>query len=139
MFCASKGAKTIRESGVSPVTAATSREPPAWSDSTEWQYWVIDVVKRHEKQMGYDVHPIGVTMQFPVVDQMRVNEPLFASNADWISPGYDDETFRDGQHPMAPGSPPSQCHHTMLIDGGFIKQGEKVRVGDGVADSTVSI
>ena len=23
-------------------------EPPSWGDSTAWQYWVIDVVKRHE-------------------------------------------------------------------------------------------
>ena len=23
-------------------------EPPSWGDSTEWQYWVIDTVKRHE-------------------------------------------------------------------------------------------
>ena len=26
-----------------------------------------------------------------------------ASRADWISPGYDDESFTDGRHPMAPG------------------------------------
>ena len=34
--------------------------------------------------------PIGMTMQFPVPDQHRVNEPLFASPADWISPGFDE-------------------------------------------------
>src|SRR3712207_500427 len=43
-------------------------EPPDWGDSTEWQYWVIDVVKRHEQRMGYSKHPIGMTMQFPVSD-----------------------------------------------------------------------
>ena len=47
-------------------------------------------------------------MQFPVADQTRVNEPLLRSRADWISPGYDDEIFADGGHPMAPGSPPSR-------------------------------
>jgi hypothetical protein len=31
-----------------------------------------------------------MTMQFPVPDQHRVNEPLFASPADWISPGFDE-------------------------------------------------
>jgi hypothetical protein len=77
-------------------------------DSTQWQYWVIDVVKRYEHQMGYDTHPIGMTMQFPVADQTKVNAPLLASRADWISPGYDDETFAGGGHPMAPGSPPSR-------------------------------
>jgi len=83
-------------------------EVPVWGDSTEWQYWVIDVVKRHEQKMGYDVHPIGMSMQFPVKDQTKVNDPLYRSEAEWISPGYDDEIFAQGGHPMAPGSPPSR-------------------------------
>ncbi|RPJ27147.1 MAG: hypothetical protein EHM33_09025 [Chloroflexi bacterium] len=82
-------------------------EVPEWGDSTEWQYWVIEVVKRHEQAKRYDTHPIGMTMQFPVADQTMVNEPLFKSKAEWISPGYDDEIFTDGRHPMAPDSPPS--------------------------------
>jgi hypothetical protein len=85
-------------------------EPPAWGDSTEWQYWVIDTVKRHEADRGYDSHPIGMTMQFPVADQPKVNEPLLRSGAEWISPGYDDEVFAGGGHPMAPGSPPSRWY-----------------------------
>jgi hypothetical protein len=51
-----------------------------------------------------------MTMQFPVVDQTKVNEPLFNSRADWISPGYDDEIFTEGRHPMAPDSPPSHWY-----------------------------
>jgi hypothetical protein len=43
-----------------------------------------------------------------VADQTRVNEPLLRSRADWISPGYDDEIFAAGGHPMAPDSPPSR-------------------------------
>jgi hypothetical protein len=81
---------------------------PTWGNSTQWQYWVIDVVKRYEKEKRYDAHPIGMTMQFPVADQTKVNDPLFASRADWISPGYDDDIFTGGRHPMAPGSPPSR-------------------------------
>lgn len=81
---------------------------PEWGDSTAWQYWVIDTVKRHEEQMGYQRHPIGMTMQFPVPEQTRVNDPLFESRAEWISPGYDDEAFAGGGHPMAPGSPQSR-------------------------------
>ena len=81
---------------------------PAWGDSTQWQYWVIDVVKQYERQKGYSTHPIGMTMQFPVADQTKVNDPLFSSRADWISPGYDDEIFTGGRHPMAPGAPPSR-------------------------------
>jgi hypothetical protein len=86
------------------------KEPPVWGDSTDWQYWVIDVVKRHEAEQGYDPHPIGMTMQFPVRDQTRVNEPLLRSRAEWISPGYDDDIFTEGRHPMAPGSPPSRWY-----------------------------
>jgi hypothetical protein len=85
-------------------------EPPDWGDSTQWQYWVIDFVKEYEQQKGYDSHPIGMTMQFPVPDQTKVNDPLFNSRADWISPGYDDEIFAQGGHPMTPGSPPSQWY-----------------------------
>jgi hypothetical protein len=81
---------------------------PDWGDSTEWQYWVINAVKQYEKLMGYEAHPVGMTMQFPVRDQRQVNEPLFKSSAEWISPGYDDEIFADGGHPAAPGSPPSR-------------------------------
>ena len=83
---------------------------PDWGDTTEWQYRVIDLVKEHEREHGYDVHPIGMTMQFPVAVQTAVNDPLLASRADWISPGYDDEIFADGGHPMAPGSPPSRWY-----------------------------
>jgi hypothetical protein len=81
---------------------------PEWGDSTAWQYRVIDVVRRHEAAMGYDRHPIGMTMQFPVPEQTRVNDSLFNSRAEWISPGYDDEVFAGGGHPMAPGSPQSR-------------------------------
>jgi hypothetical protein len=81
---------------------------PEWGDSTAWQYWVIDRVRRHEQEMGYDRHPMGMTMQFPVPEQTKVNDPLLDSRAEWISPGYDDEVFAGGGHPMAPGSPQSR-------------------------------
>jgi hypothetical protein len=81
---------------------------PEWGDSTAWQYWVIDRVRQHEAELGYDRHPMGMTMQFPVPEQTKVNDPLFDSRAEWISPGYDDELFAGGGHPMAPGSPQSR-------------------------------
>jgi hypothetical protein len=65
-------------------------EPPDWGDSTGWQYWVIELVKRYEEEMGYTKHPVGMTMQYPVRDQSKVNDVLFGSPADWISPGFDD-------------------------------------------------
>ena len=61
-------------------------------DSTQWQYWVIDFLKSYETKRGYDAHPVGMTMQYPVPDQAEVNVPLFESAADWISPGFDEET-----------------------------------------------
>jgi len=52
---------------------------------------MIDFVKQHEQQQGYDKHPVGMTMQYPVPDQSKVNDPLFNSAADWVSPGFDEE------------------------------------------------
>jgi len=98
---------------------------PEWGDSTEWQYWVIDVVKRYELEMGYEKHPIGMTMQFPVADQTKVNDPLFNSRAEWISPGYDDEIFAQGGFPQAPGSPPSHW-----LDNPPPNKGRKVVIND---------
>jgi hypothetical protein len=83
-------------------------DPPEWGDSTQWQYWVIEVVKQYEQEMGYDKHPVGMTMQFPVADQTRVNDSMFNGPADWISPGYDDEIFTGGRHPNEPGGPESR-------------------------------
>jgi hypothetical protein len=79
-----------------------------WGDSTGWQYWVIEFVRQYERQREYDPRPIGMTMQFPVADQTRVNAPLLDGPADWISPGYDDEIFREGGHPGAAGNPQSR-------------------------------
>jgi hypothetical protein len=87
-----------------------SGDPPYWGDSTQWQYWVINFLKQYEQERGYEKHPVGMTMQFPVADQTRVNAPLYNSLADWISPGYDDEVFAHGGHPAAPGGPESRWY-----------------------------
>src|SRR5579884_2239031 len=73
------------------VDALGLSAPLDWGDSTTWQYWVMDFVRSYEQQKGYERHPIGMTMQVPVPDQASVNEVLWNSSADWISPGYDDE------------------------------------------------
>lgn len=64
--------------------------PTPIGDSTAWQHWVIDFVKRYERERGYDSHPVGMTFLYPVADQSKANDPLWASPADWISPGFDD-------------------------------------------------
>jgi Family of unknown function (DUF6298) len=76
---------------------------PEWGDSTEWQYWVIDTVERHEEEMGYAPHPMGMTMQFPVADQTKVNDPLFRSRAEWIPPGFEEPDWFPG-NPDLPAS-----------------------------------
>jgi hypothetical protein len=100
-------------------------EVPEWGDSTKWHYWVIDVVKQYEQEKGYVPHSSGMTMQFPVADQLKVNDPLYNSRAEWISPGYDDEIFAQGGHPMAPGSPPSRW-----LDNPPPNEGRKVVITD---------
>jgi hypothetical protein len=62
-------------------------------DSTPWQYWVIELVKRYEHVAVRTPHPVGMTFQYPVADQRAANDPLWAGPADWISPGFDDGLF----------------------------------------------
>jgi hypothetical protein len=68
---------------------------------------------------------MGMTMQFPVEEQTKVNEPLFNSPAEWISPGFDDEIFAHGGHPMAPGSPASHWY-----DNPPVATGKKIIISD---------
>ena len=105
----------------------------------------MDFVRRYEQQQGYDTHCIGMTMQYPVPDQRKVNDVLWSSPADWISPGYDDEipngrwvrnppenqgrkvVFSDTDH-YAPGGGDAlwawksflRGHHPILMDYGII-------------------
>jgi hypothetical protein len=80
--------------------------PVVSGDSTEWQYWVIETLKRYEEERGYDRQAVGMTMQFPMPDQTKVNEPLFASPADWISPRFDDPL--DPNADFSAGPPPGR-------------------------------
>jgi hypothetical protein len=84
--------------------------PTAVGDSTQWQYWVIGFLRQYERQMGYDQHPVGMTMQYPVPDQRKVNDSLFNSPADWISPGFDEPISDESNSGAQPGGgpPPSQ-------------------------------
>jgi hypothetical protein len=113
------------EVGQEFVDALSLSELPDWGDSTEWQYWVIDFVKQYEKARGYEHRPMGMTMQFPVADQVKVNDPLFRSPAEWISPGFDDEAFAHGGHPMAPGSPQSRWYENPPV-----ATGQKIIISD---------
>jgi hypothetical protein len=65
--------------------------PTPIGDSTEWQYWVITFLKQYEQQMGYTPHPVGMSYLYPVPELHKANDPLWASPADWVSPGFDDQ------------------------------------------------
>jgi putative heme-binding domain-containing protein len=64
----------------------------AGSFSTEWQYHIIRVVKKHELEKAKQ-HPVGMTFQY----KGGSNAVLLESPADWISPnpGGDKERYRD--------------------------------------------
>jgi hypothetical protein len=82
--------------------------PGRIGDTTTWQYWVIETVKRLERERGYDARPIGMTYLFPVADMRKANKPLFISPADWISPGFDEPM--DPTADMSAGPPPSHWY-----------------------------
>jgi len=114
----SSGGGTLDPAIAEALGLSAADHKPA--DSTQWQYWVIDVVKRYERDLGYDRHPVGMTMQYPVPDRARVNDPLFAGPADWISPGYDDQDF-----PSRPGQPASRWYANPPVS-----DGRKVIISD---------
>jgi hypothetical protein len=51
------------------------------TDSIEWQYHMIDFIKKYESEKPYQ-HPVGMTVAWPG----GKNSDLFQSPADWISP-----------------------------------------------------
>ena len=79
--------------------------------------------------MGYDPHPMGMTMQFPVPDQTKVNEPLYASRAAWISPGFEEPDCFPG-NPEMPASgwyadpPPADARKVVIVDTDHIAPGD---------------
>ena len=78
-----------QEADVVRMPDGTTIDTPI-GDSTAWQYWVIATLKRYEQETGSTAHPVGMTFLYPVADQSSANDPLWASPADWISPGFDD-------------------------------------------------
>jgi hypothetical protein len=82
--------------------------PGRIADTTQWQYWVIETVRRLERERGYDPRPIGMTYLFPVADMTKSNQPLWDSPADWISPGFDQPFDPDSD--ASAGPPPSHWY-----------------------------
>jgi hypothetical protein len=91
--------------------------PTPIGDSTQWQYWVINFIKQYEKQKGYSTHPVGMTMQYPVADHSKVNDPLWESPADWISPGFEtDENPMSGEGQWLANPPINDGRKVVLSD-----------------------
>lgn len=66
-------------------------------DSTNWQYYMIEYTKNYESSK-LKQHPVGMTAAYPLWNDL--NEPLFNSPADWISPGgKSDSLFDYGNDP----------------------------------------
>jgi hypothetical protein len=66
--------------------------------------------------MEYAKHPVGMTMQYPVPDQGRVNDALFESPADWISPGFDDVASPMQESRWLKDPPPSDGSKVIISD-----------------------
>ena len=97
---------------------------------------MIDFVKQYERQRGYAKHPVGMTMQFPVPDQAKVNDPLFDSPADWISPGFDDELMSPMQNSRWSRDPPANDGTKVVIsDTDHFAQARATRCGPGSRSS----
>lgn len=59
----------------------------AYTLSTAWQYVIIDSIHAYESRKPKQ-HPVGMTAQWPEVEDIITNDKMFASNADWISPNW---------------------------------------------------
>jgi hypothetical protein len=62
--------------------------------STDWQYEMIRFVKEYEKNMPKQ-HPVGMTYQH----KMGINQTLWDSPADWISPNNDPGSYDKNPEP----------------------------------------
>jgi hypothetical protein len=82
--------------------------------STEWQSHVIEVLASYQGSKPRQ-HPIGVTFQFPDGD----NATLWASGAQWVSPGPEDgRTLADPPVPSAGKAVISDTDHLLGSTGG---------------------
>jgi hypothetical protein len=83
--------------------------------------------------MGYHSHPIGMTMQFRVPDQARVNDPLFNGPAGWVSPGFDEVAHPGGAQRSRwfTGPPANDGTKVVLTDTDYYAPAKARRCGPG--------
>jgi hypothetical protein len=73
-----------------------------YAESAEWQYHVVDLIHEIEAGMPHQ-HPVGITSGGGRASRLD-NAALFASPADWISPGHREATPYRDDPPAADGS-----------------------------------
>jgi hypothetical protein len=61
--------------------------------ATDWQYHMIRFIKKTESSMPKQ-HPVGMTHLGEA--KQNINQALFDSPADWISPNWEDVTWKSG-------------------------------------------
>jgi hypothetical protein len=74
-------------------------EIPVGDDCVRWHYHMIDFVREYERSQPKR-HPVGMTAEGGGED----NRLLFASNADWISPGHGEHDEYKYNPPPADGT-----------------------------------
>jgi hypothetical protein len=80
------------------------RDPADDLDSTKWQYQMIDFIKNTEAASSTGkMHPVGMTG----FANGFSNDPLEASDADWISPRHDSNDYE--------GNPPETAGDKVVI------------------------
>jgi hypothetical protein len=79
-------------------------------DSSKWQYHLIDTIHTYEKGKRKQ-HPVGMTAFRDIND----NPALFASPADWISPGPASPFFDDRREPYVTDPPEADGRKVILL------------------------
>ena len=85
--------------------------------STSWQYSVINYVKQYEATKAKQ-HPVGMTYQY----SGGTDADLYASPADWISPGSTTVTVADGRKVVINDTDHSYYWRSLISDGTGVQQ-----------------
>ena len=78
--------------------------------SLDWQNRMVDFIRATERTLGKS-HPVGITVPFGGERQAELNEELFESKADWISPNRESGGFNYRDNP-----PPADGRKVVLSD-----------------------
>jgi Family of unknown function (DUF6298)/Putative collagen-binding domain of a collagenase len=89
--------------------------------SLEWQNRMVDFIHDYERKKGHR-HPVGITVPFGGARKHGLNNDLFRSHADWISPNRE----APGGFNYKSNPPPADGRKVVLIDSDHL-YGNKLR------------